>query len=167
SSQTILVYRIHLPYSLKNMDEFSRYLCGVSEETPTIDSLEPSISVDTVSKWGFGIDPVYITPKASWSESVAVRNIENMPPSNKQTKRRSAECDKSMYAVFFRQQQPIVKALNPQASFGQISRLIAVAWEGVDDEQKKQFKVAAAAAKKEEMRRRIAIRTIQLCQGGK
>ncbi|GMR52540.1 hypothetical protein PMAYCL1PPCAC_22735, partial [Pristionchus mayeri] len=90
--------------------------------------------------------------------------LENVAQSKK-GKMRSAECEKSMYAVFFKQQQPIVKSLHPRASFGEISRLIAAAWEKVDNEQKKQFKLAAAAAKREEMRRRIALRTIQLCGG--
>ncbi|GMT27046.1 hypothetical protein PFISCL1PPCAC_18343, partial [Pristionchus fissidentatus] len=159
-----LPYLQYLHYPLPMMDEFSRYLCGVGEETPPIESLEPSISVDTVSKWDYGIESIY---SKTFSALEPTRDNENIPQTHKKPKRRSGECDKSMYAVFFRQQQPIIKALNPQASFGQISRLIAVAWERVDDEQKKQFKVAAAAAKKEEMRRTIALRTIQLCQGGK
>ncbi|KAF8365913.1 hmg-6 [Pristionchus pacificus] len=147
------------------MDEFTQYLgdsciglTSLENIEPTIASLDRVTAVErvTVAPWEYGSEP--------WTMVEPLRDQENAAP-GKKGKRRSAECEKSMYAVFFKQQQPIIKSLNPSASFGQISRLIAAAWERVGEEQKKNFKVAAAAAKREEMRKRIALKTIQLCGG--
>ncbi|GMS99713.1 hypothetical protein PENTCL1PPCAC_21888, partial [Pristionchus entomophagus] len=145
-----------------------------TDETP-LESIEPSISCLDHTFTFTEAPPIdrVLAPwcqeygsQEHWTNVEQSRDQENNAPCKK-GKRKSTEGDKSMYAVFFKQQQPIVKSLHPSASFGQISRLIAAAWERVDGEQKKQFKVAAAAAKREEMKKRIALRTIQLCGGQK
>ncbi|XP_061102543.1 TOX high mobility group box family member 3-like [Conger conger] len=55
----------------------------------------------------------------------------------------------SAYALFFRDTQAAIKAQNPSASFGEVSKVVASMWDGLRDEQKQLYKSKTEAAKKE------------------
>ncbi len=42
----------------------------------------------------------------------------------------------SAYALFFRDTQAAIKGQNPNASFGEVSKLVASMWDNLDAEQK-------------------------------
>lgn len=42
----------------------------------------------------------------------------------------------SAYALFFRDTQASIKAQNPNATFGEVSKVVASMWDGLGDEQK-------------------------------
>lgn len=42
----------------------------------------------------------------------------------------------SAYALFFRDTQANIKAQNPNATFGEVSKIVASMWDGLGDEQK-------------------------------
>ena len=42
----------------------------------------------------------------------------------------------SAYALFFRDTQAAIKGQNPSASFGEVSKIVASMWEGLDPETK-------------------------------
>lgn len=43
----------------------------------------------------------------------------------------------SAYALFFRDTQAAIKGQNPNTSFGEVSKIVASMWDGLDAEQKK------------------------------
>lgn len=42
----------------------------------------------------------------------------------------------SAYALFFRDRQAAIKAQNPNATFGEVSKIVASMWDGLGEEQK-------------------------------
>jgi len=42
----------------------------------------------------------------------------------------------SAYALFFRDTQAAIKGQNPSASFGEVSKIVASMWDGLDEEHK-------------------------------
>ena len=42
----------------------------------------------------------------------------------------------SAYALFFRDTQAAIKGQNPSASFGEVSKIVASMWEGLDPDTK-------------------------------
>lgn len=54
----------------------------------------------------------------------------------------------SAYALFFRDTQSHIKSQNPNATFGQISKIVAGMWDQLDAERKEVYKKKTEAAKK-------------------
>uniref|UniRef100_A0A8D0FH20 HMG box domain-containing protein n=1 Tax=Strix occidentalis caurina TaxID=311401 RepID=A0A8D0FH20_STROC len=55
----------------------------------------------------------------------------------------------STYALFFRDTQAAIKGQNPNATFGDISKIVASMWNSLGEEQKQVYKRKTEAAKKE------------------
>ncbi|XP_056269157.1 TOX high mobility group box family member 3 [Pseudoliparis swirei] len=55
----------------------------------------------------------------------------------------------SAYALFFRDTQAAIKGQNPNATFGEVSKIVASMWDGLGEEQKQLYKSKTEAAKKE------------------
>ncbi|KTF90115.1 hypothetical protein cypCar_00017316, partial [Cyprinus carpio] len=55
----------------------------------------------------------------------------------------------SAYALFFRDTQAAIKGQNPNATFGEVSKIVASMWDGLGEEQKQVYKSKTEAAKKE------------------
>ncbi|KAJ4936364.1 hypothetical protein JOQ06_000958 [Pogonophryne albipinna] len=55
----------------------------------------------------------------------------------------------SAYALFFRDTQAAIKGQNPNASFGEVSKIVASMWDSLAEEQKQVYKRKTDAAKKE------------------
>ncbi|XP_031415493.1 thymocyte selection-associated high mobility group box protein TOX isoform X2 [Clupea harengus] len=64
----------------------------------------------------------------------------------------------SAYALFFRDRQAAIKAQNPNATFGEVSKIVASMWDGLGEEQKQMYKKNTETAKKEYLKQLAAYR---------
>ncbi|CAM4552911.1 TOX high mobility group box family member 4 isoform X1 [Lepidochelys kempii] len=67
----------------------------------------------------------------------------------------------SAYALFFRDTQAAIKGQNPNATFGEVSKIVASMWDSLGEEQKQVYKRKTEAAKKEYLKALAAYRAIQ------
>ncbi|XP_035527109.1 TOX high mobility group box family member 4-A isoform X1 [Morone saxatilis] len=70
----------------------------------------------------------------------------------------------SAYALFFRDTQAAIKGQNPNASFGEVSKIVASMWDSLAEEQKQVYKRKTEAAKREYLKALAAYRANQLSQ---
>ena len=54
----------------------------------------------------------------------------------------------SAYALFFRDTQAAIKRQNPNATFGEVSKIVASMWDGLAEDQKQVLAVAILCASK-------------------
>ncbi|KAM9302347.1 TOX high mobility group box family member 3 isoform 2-T2 [Gastrophryne carolinensis] len=64
----------------------------------------------------------------------------------------------SAYALFFRDTQAAIKGQNPNATFGEVSKIVASMWDGLGEEQKQVYKRKTEAAKKDYLKALAAYR---------
>lgn len=64
----------------------------------------------------------------------------------------------SAYALFFRDTQAAIKGSNPNASFGEVSKIVASMWDSLDADHKNVYKKKTEAAKKEYLKALAAYR---------
>ncbi|XP_067414514.1 TOX high mobility group box family member 4 [Emydura macquarii macquarii] len=88
------------------------------------------------------------------------------PPKKQKKKKDPNEPQKpvSAYALFFRDTQAAIKGQNPNATFGEVSKIVASMWDSLGEEQKQVYKRKTEAAKKEYLKALAAYRAIQVCQ---
>ncbi|XP_067101631.1 TOX high mobility group box family member 2-like [Osmerus mordax] len=81
-------------------------------------------------------------------------------PQKKKKKKDPNEPQKpvSAYALFFRDTQAAIKGQNPNATFGDVSKIVASMWDGLGEEQKQAYKRKTEAAKKEYLKALAAYR---------
>ncbi|KAM6990198.1 TOX high mobility group box family member 4 isoform 2-T2 [Tautogolabrus adspersus] len=70
----------------------------------------------------------------------------------------------SAYALFFRDTQAAIKGQNPNASFGEVSKIVASMWDSLAEEQKQVYKRKNETAKREYLKALAAYRDNQLSQ---
>lgn len=70
----------------------------------------------------------------------------------------------SAYALFFRDTQAAIKGQNPNATFGEVSKIVASMWDSLGEEQKQVYKRKAEAAKTEYLKALAAYKAEQLSQ---
>ncbi|XP_029930757.1 TOX high mobility group box family member 4-A-like isoform X2 [Myripristis murdjan] len=70
----------------------------------------------------------------------------------------------SAYALFFRDTQAAIKGQNPNASFGEVSKIVASMWDSLAEEQKQVYKRKTEAAKKDYLKALAAYKANQLSQ---
>lgn len=68
----------------------------------------------------------------------------------------------SAYALFFRDTQAAIKGQNPNATFGEVSKIVASMWDSLGEEQKQVYKRKTEAAKKDYLKALAAYRASQL-----
>ncbi|XP_025912130.1 TOX high mobility group box family member 4 [Apteryx rowi] len=85
------------------------------------------------------------------------------PPKKQKKKKDPNEPQKpvSAYALFFRDTQAAIKGQNPNATFGEVSKIVASMWDSLGEEQKQVYKRKTEAAKKEYLKALAAYRAIQ------
>ncbi|XP_072381439.1 TOX high mobility group box family member 4-A-like isoform X3 [Diabrotica undecimpunctata] len=71
----------------------------------------------------------------------------------------------SAYALFFRDTQAAIKGQNPNASFGEVSKIVASMWDALDSEHKNVYKKKTEAAKKEYLKALAAYRASLVSKG--
>nr|XP_042898420.1 TOX high mobility group box family member 4-B isoform X2 [Parasteatoda tepidariorum] len=64
----------------------------------------------------------------------------------------------SAYALFFRDTQAAIKGQSPNASFGEVSKIVASMWDSLDVERKNSYKKKTETAKKEYLKALAAYR---------
>ncbi|XP_028969965.1 TOX high mobility group box family member 2 isoform X7 [Esox lucius] len=81
-------------------------------------------------------------------------------PQKKKKKKDPNEPSKpvSAYALFFRDTQAAIKGSNPNATFGDVSKIVASMWDSLGEEQKQGYKRKTEAAKKEYLKALAAYR---------
>ncbi|XP_074714189.1 LOW QUALITY PROTEIN: TOX high mobility group box family member 4-like [Strix uralensis] len=84
------------------------------------------------------------------------------PPKKPKKKKDPNEPQKpvSAYALFFRDTQAAIKGQNPNATFGEVSKIVASMWDSLGEEQKQVYKRKTEAAKKEYLKALAAYRAI-------
>ncbi|XP_075425243.1 TOX high mobility group box family member 4 isoform X3 [Ascaphus truei] len=70
----------------------------------------------------------------------------------------------SAYALFFRDTQAAIKGQNPNATFGEVSKIVASMWDSLGEEQKQVYKRKTEAAKKEYLKALALYKASQLKQ---
>uniref|UniRef100_UPI0037E8216E thymocyte selection-associated high mobility group box protein TOX isoform X2 n=1 Tax=Semicossyphus pulcher TaxID=241346 RepID=UPI0037E8216E len=70
----------------------------------------------------------------------------------------------SAYALFFRDTQANIKAQNPNATFGEVSKIVASMWDGLGEEQKQVYKKRTETAKKDYLKQLAAYRASLVSQ---
>ncbi|XP_014272283.1 TOX high mobility group box family member 3 isoform X2 [Halyomorpha halys] len=95
--------------------------------------------------------------------------IQKKPKTQKKKKKRDPnEPQKpvSAYALFFRDTQAAIKGQNPNASFGEVSKIVASMWDSLDAEHKNVYKKKTEAAKKDYLKALAAYRASLVSKGG-
>ncbi|KFM61831.1 TOX high mobility group box family member 3, partial [Stegodyphus mimosarum] len=90
-----------------------------------------------------------------------VPKVTKKPKAQKKKKKRDPnEPQKpvSAYALFFRDTQAAIKGQQPNASFGEVSKIVAAMWDALDVEQKNSYKKKTETAKKEYLKALAAYR---------
>ena len=72
----------------------------------------------------------------------------------------------SAYALFFRDMQAGIKARNPNASFGEVSKHVASMWDNLDPDHKAAYKKRTENAKKEYLKQLAAYRANLVSKNG-
>ncbi|XP_030043670.1 TOX high mobility group box family member 4 [Microcaecilia unicolor] len=70
----------------------------------------------------------------------------------------------SAYALFFRDTQAAIKGQNPNATFGEVSKIVASMWDSLGEEQKQVYKRKTEAAKKDYLKALAEYKANQLSQ---
>ena len=71
----------------------------------------------------------------------------------------------SAYALFFRDSQASIKAANPNAAFGDVSKIVASMWDNLDPEAKANYKKRTENAKKDYLKKLAAYRASLVSKG--
>ncbi|XP_064359443.1 TOX high mobility group box family member 4 [Dromaius novaehollandiae] len=102
-------------------------------------------------------------PPAAAATLVLDPGRKQKPPKKQKKKKDPNEPQKpvSAYALFFRDTQAAIKGQNPNATFGEVSKIVASMWDSLGEEQKQVYKRKTEAAKKEYLKALAAYRAIQ------
>ncbi|XP_018419698.1 PREDICTED: thymocyte selection-associated high mobility group box protein TOX [Nanorana parkeri] len=106
-------------------------------------------------------DEVDDTTKISGAEKRPAPDMGKKPKTPKKKKKKDPnEPQKpvSAYALFFRDTQAAIKGQNPNATFGEVSKIVASMWDGLGEEQKQVYKKKTESAKKEYLKQLAAYR---------
>ncbi|CAG7716258.1 unnamed protein product [Allacma fusca] len=126
-------------------------------ETTTSDDSDDSVPVSQMTPALKRPSP---EPVDSRSMSAAAAAVKKPKAQKKKKKRDPNEPQKpvSAYALFFRDTQAAIKGQNPNASFGEVSKIVASMWDALDAEHKNVYKKKTEAAKKEYLKALAAYR---------
>lgn len=117
-------------------------------------------------------DSVPLAQLASIKRTAAMENSMDTCSSKKQkTPKKKKKKDPnepqkpvSAYALFFRDTQAAIKGQNPNASFGEVSKIVASMWDGLDPEHKSVYKKKTETAKKEYLKQLAAYKASLVSQ---
>ncbi|XP_041842662.1 TOX high mobility group box family member 4b isoform X2 [Melanotaenia boesemani] len=141
-----------------DMDDFRR---SVLVESPVslgvssgVISLDPSLSESPLS-----------APTSSVSAAVGRKGGAGGGKKGKKKKDpNEPQKPVSAYALFFRDTQAAIKGQNPNATFGEVSKIVASMWDSLGEEQKQVYKRKNEAAKKDYLKALAEYRAGQVSQ---
>ncbi|XP_068444431.1 TOX high mobility group box family member 4b isoform X2 [Clinocottus analis] len=126
-----------------DMDDFRRSVLVESPVSPEVISLDPSSLSDLLLSAPTSSAPVTSRRKPGGKAGKAGKAGTNDKDPNEPRKPVSA------YALFFRDTQAAIKGQNPNATFGEVSKIVASMWDSLGEEQKQVYKRKNEAAKKD------------------
>ncbi|XP_052818752.1 TOX high mobility group box family member 4-like [Mya arenaria] len=136
---------------------------STSNVTPPMESSEDSDDsvplAQLVKRQAEDMVPVP-TPKAK----LAVAKKARIQKKKKKKDPNEPQKPVSAYALFFRDTQAAIKGQNPNATFGEVSKIVASMWEGLDPEHKNAYKKKTENAKKEYLKQLAAYRASLVSQ---
>ncbi|XP_018418641.1 PREDICTED: TOX high mobility group box family member 4 [Nanorana parkeri] len=99
-------------------------------------------------------------------KNVVVEQTKKQKASKKRKKKDPNEPQKplSAYALFFRDTQAAIKGQNPNATFGEVSKIVASMWDSLGEEQKQVYKRKTEAAKKDYLKALALYKENQMSQ---
>uniref|UniRef100_G3Q526 TOX high mobility group box family member 4 b n=1 Tax=Gasterosteus aculeatus aculeatus TaxID=481459 RepID=G3Q526_GASAC len=119
-----------------DMDDFRRSPVSLAV-SPSVISLDPSLPESRLAP-------------AAASPAARRRGGGGGPKKGKKAKDpNEPQKPVSAYALFFRDTQAAIKGQNPNAMFGEVSKIVASMWDSLGEEQKQVYKRKNEAAKKE------------------
>ncbi|KAM9335428.1 TOX high mobility group box family member 4b [Symphorus nematophorus] len=125
-----------------DMDDFRRSVLVESPVSlavsPGVISLDPSLSESPLS-----------APASSVSPAVGRKGGAGGKKGKKKKDPNEPQKPVSAYALFFRDTQAAIKGQNPNATFGEVSKIVASMWDSLGEEQKQVYKRKNEAAKKD------------------
>lgn len=104
-------------------------------------------------------EPVEAAPKVQTKKPKAQKKKKKKDPNEPQK-------PVSAYALFFRDTQAAIKGQNPNASFGEVSKIVASMWDSLDADHKNVYKKKTEAAKKDYLKALAAYRASLVSKGG-
>ncbi|XP_034644692.1 TOX high mobility group box family member 3 [Trachemys scripta elegans] len=120
------------------------------------------VTVKIGFKWDVSSIQVHVSPlHQATGEKRAAPDSGKKPKTPKKKKKKDPnEPQKpvSAYALFFRDTQAAIKGQNPNATFGEVSKIVASMWDSLGEEQKQVYKRKTEAAKKEYLKALAAYR---------
>ncbi|XP_061926307.1 TOX high mobility group box family member 4-A-like [Entelurus aequoreus] len=134
----------------EDMDDFKRSVLVDSPMSQS--SSQPAVQSSVSAKRALG------SPGTAQQLAVAAKKGRKKKDPNEPQKPVSA------YALFFRDTQAAIKGQNPNASFGEVSKIVASMWDSLAEEQKQVYKRKTDTAKKEYLKALAAYRANQLSQ---
>ncbi|XP_063769587.1 TOX high mobility group box family member 4 isoform X2 [Pseudophryne corroboree] len=184
----VTTYSANPPVTIDvSMTDISSGLLAHSQLT-TIDQSELSSQLGLSLGGGTILPPVqspedHLSPTASPSSSLHDEDMEDFrritapknivveqpkkPKASKKRKKKDPnEPQKplSAYALFFRDTQAAIKGQNPNATFGEVSKIVASMWDSLGEEQKQVYKRKTEAAKKEYLKALALYKENQMSQ---
>uniref|UniRef100_A0A3P9ML61 TOX high mobility group box family member 4 b n=1 Tax=Oryzias latipes TaxID=8090 RepID=A0A3P9ML61_ORYLA len=125
-----------------DVDDFRRSVLVESPVSlavsPGVISLDPSVSLSPIS-----------APPTNVSSSVGRKGGGGGKKGKKKKDPNEPQKPVSAYALFFRDTQAAIKGQNPNATFGEVSKIVASMWDSLGEEQKQVYKRKNEAAKKD------------------
>ena len=116
----------------------------------------------------YGGPPVHHHPGMHHHNHMNVMPVKPKPKVSKRKKKRDPnEPQKpvSAYALFFRDSQASIKQANPNAAFGDVSKIVASMWDNLDPEAKANYKKRTENAKKDYLKKLAAYRASLVSKG--
>ncbi|XP_063757087.1 TOX high mobility group box family member 4b isoform X3 [Eleginops maclovinus] len=123
--------------------------------SPGVISLDPSMSESPIS-----------APTSSISPAVGRKGGAGGKKEKEKKKKDPNVPQKpvSAYALFFKDTQAAIKGQNPNATFGDVSKIVASMWDSLGEEQKQVYKRKNEAAKKDYLKALAEYRSGQISQ---
>ncbi|XP_032399879.1 TOX high mobility group box family member 4b isoform X1 [Etheostoma spectabile] len=136
-----------------DMDDFRRSVLVESPVSLAVISLDPSLSDSPLS-----------APPSSISPAVGRKGGAGGKKGKKKKDPNEPQKPVSAYALFFRDTQAAIKGQNPNATFGEVSKIVASMWDSLGEEQKQIYKRKNEASKKDYLKALAEYRAGQIIE---
>lgn len=141
------------------MSPMSSSILNASPSPESSEDSDDSVPLaQLVQRQADDLAPVKTSPKTAAAKKPRIPKKKKKRDPNEPPKPVSA------YALFFRDTQAAIKGQNPNATFGEVSKIVASMWEGLDTEHKTIYKKKTDIAKKEYLKQLAAYRASLVLQ---
>ncbi|XP_028590705.2 TOX high mobility group box family member 2 isoform X8 [Podarcis muralis] len=148
-------------YSYQNMDLPAIMVSNMLSQDGHLLSSQLPTSLDCLPLRSMGLHRSNYLQHVVTGEKRPLTDLGKKPKNQKKKKKKDPnEPQKpvSAYALFFRDTQAAIKGQNPNATFGDVSKIVASMWDSLGEEQKQAYKRKTEAAKKEYLKALAAYR---------